>query len=203
MWSMMSLTEPSLRVPMIIDVPNIDQNSLVFDIVELIDVYPTILSMTGLPIPSSLPGKDLSNLLLQSNQNQINNFTRAAFSEITRCLDCNQSYVDTEVHCEFDAAVDSKYMVPCCKMPRNNFLKMGVSVRTSGWRLNAWCPWDGYALQITQWTACELSELYDHRNDTSLFDVDDVENVNLASDLEYQQVKQELFQMIVDEFSRN
>ena len=60
----------------------------------------------------------------------------AAFSQITRCLNCSESYSKhgESAQCAFDARADAGYSVPCCFTPREQFDYMGMSVRTDEWR---------------------------------------------------------------------
>ena len=60
---------------------------------------------------------------------------------------------------------------------------MGMSVRTPGWRYTLYCAWDGAALRpkLDPWQVyCAHAELFDHRQDHALWDVDNFENENLA-----------------------
>ena len=56
---------------------------------------------------------------------------------------------------------------------------MGYSLRTDEWRYSTFCAWDGPRL-APDWSRCAHEELFDHRNDSALWDVDHVENANLA-----------------------
>jgi len=59
---------------------------------------------------------------------------------------------------------------------------MGMSVRTPGWRYTLYCAWDGAALRpkLDPQVFCAHAELFDHRQDHALWDVDNFENENLA-----------------------
>jgi len=61
-----SLWEQGTRVPMIIHDPRAQGNGRTSPrTVELLDVYPTLVSLCGLPIPAGLEGRDLTPLLAQ------------------------------------------------------------------------------------------------------------------------------------------
>ncbi|WP_231691270.1 sulfatase [Aureliella helgolandensis] len=61
-WAKVSLRDESSQVPLIISVPG-KQPAVCDSLVELLDLYPTLASLTGLPIPEHLQGKDISTLL--------------------------------------------------------------------------------------------------------------------------------------------
>jgi uncharacterized sulfatase len=63
LWHKLSLFEDALRVPLIITVPGISSGRRVREIVELIDVYPTIVDLAGQPVPDDLEGRSLAGLL--------------------------------------------------------------------------------------------------------------------------------------------
>ena len=60
---------------------------------------------------------------------------------------------------------------------------MGYSVRSATYRLTQWFPWNHTTL-CPDWSAerLDMREAYDHREDTSLYDVDSFENENVAHD---------------------
>jgi iduronate 2-sulfatase len=66
-WAKVSLHEESARVPLIIRVPG-KKPAVSSSIVELLDLYPTISSLCGLPVPTRLQGKDISAILDDSRQ---------------------------------------------------------------------------------------------------------------------------------------
>ncbi len=51
------------RVPLVIQGPGLSPGTRVPDVVELVDLMPTVLSLVGLPIPDHVQGRDLSPLL--------------------------------------------------------------------------------------------------------------------------------------------
>ena len=62
-WAKASNFELDARVPLIIRVPGFPKNSEVTGLVELIDVYPTLAELAGIPIPSHVEGKSFTRLL--------------------------------------------------------------------------------------------------------------------------------------------
>ncbi len=63
-WEKRVLFEQSLRVPLIIRAPNLPGNGRPSQrVVELVDLYPTLADLAGLPVPENLDGKSLRPLL--------------------------------------------------------------------------------------------------------------------------------------------
>jgi iduronate 2-sulfatase len=61
-WAKVSLHEESAAVPLIISVPG-KKPAVCNSLAELIDLYPTVASLCGLPVPERLQGKDISRML--------------------------------------------------------------------------------------------------------------------------------------------
>ena len=144
-----------------------------------------------------------------------------AMGQITRCKNCVEAYKGAHpAQCLFDARADVNYTVPCCKVgclpttrasqtnsrvslpqtPRSAFDWMGYSLRTRDWRYAVFCPWNGTAL-APDWTACLLPELYSHRNDSQLYNVNDYENENLAGRPQYAALQTRLHHRTIYLFS--
>ncbi|MFC1543382.1 sulfatase-like hydrolase/transferase, partial [Candidatus Neomarinimicrobiota bacterium] len=62
-WLKNSLYEGSVRVPMIIAGPGVKEGLVVDDLVSLIDIFPTLMDMTGLSHPGELAGLSLMPLM--------------------------------------------------------------------------------------------------------------------------------------------
>ena len=54
--------------------------------------------------------------------------------------------------------------------------------------------------QVTEWGACAHAELYDHRNDTALYDVDATELQNIAGQPAYAPVEAALRKRLAEAF---
>jgi len=62
-WQKGNLHEEVLRVPLILSVPGMSRNAKSNQVVELIDIYPTLVEMAGLSIPKHVQGTSLKPLL--------------------------------------------------------------------------------------------------------------------------------------------
>ena len=194
MWSMMNNLETSLRVPLILRAPSLPRGASYAGLVELIDLYPTVAGLAGLRPPADLPGTDLAPSLRGGATGAA--AKPYALGQITRCTNCTLAYLhaagDYARSCRFDRAADRGLPVPCCTTPRSQFDAMGLSMRTAEWRYTTWCGWDGAQLR-PKWHNCSAPELFDHRNDTSPYDVDGpFEHVNLAGQPALRDVEQRL-----------
>eukprot|EP00729_Bicosta_minor_P018329 gene18329-30585_t len=189
MWSMMNLLETSLRVPLIIrPVGYAKRNTVAVyrHSVELLDVFPTVVDLAGLPAPPATMGLEGTNLAPGMEAGHVVKPMDAAFGQITRCTNCTLAYsTDPATYqqgCKADAVDAAAFTVPCALTPSTTFEYMGLSVRTSDWRYSLWCKWDGATLAV-DWESCGKPELYNHTADTALYDVEhNGEADNIAGD---------------------
>lgn len=142
----------STQVPLLVRAPRVGAQAAVYPgPVELVDLYPTLAALAGLPPPPAawaLPGVDLSPALWGGPVAKA-----AAFSQITRCWNCTLAYGPEAAQCQWDAAADEGYAVPCALAPRQSFDFMGMAIRTAGWRYSTFCAWDGARL-AANFSAC-------------------------------------------------
>ncbi|KAH0628093.1 hypothetical protein JD844_008812, partial [Phrynosoma platyrhinos] len=66
----MSMYEASSHVPLLLMGPNI-KPQLISNMVSLVDIYPTMLDIAGIPIPKNLSGFSLMPLLLEKTQDEV------------------------------------------------------------------------------------------------------------------------------------
>ncbi len=78
-WAKASNFELDARVPLILRVPGFPKTVEVNGLVELIDIYPTIAELAGIPIPSHVEGKSFVPLLKKST-------TKGKPSAYTQCV---------------------------------------------------------------------------------------------------------------------
>ena len=81
-WFKQSLFEHSARNPLIISVPGIGSGKKTDQVVELLDIYPTLAELCSLKPPSDLQGKSLVPLLKKPETN----WNKAAYTQQTRIL---------------------------------------------------------------------------------------------------------------------
>jgi iduronate 2-sulfatase len=79
-WAKLSNFELDARVPLIVRVPGLSQGTRVNGIVELLDLYPTLVEIAGLPFPGHLQGTSFSRLL----HNPTDSGKSVALTECTR-----------------------------------------------------------------------------------------------------------------------
>ena len=175
-------------MPLIIKNPYLGTQTPRFaDPVELVDLFPTLTSLAGLPPPvhfsPPLAGRDLSFALqphLVRARAAGSDEVWAAQSQITRCWNCTEAYQNTGelAGCTGDAVDAGRFAVPCCKQPRTLFDLMGMSIRERDWRYTLWCQWR--ANLTVDWSNCSHAELFDHRGEEKPFVPDRGENNNVV-----------------------
>jgi iduronate 2-sulfatase len=79
-WGKITNFELDARVPLIVRVPGFVQNARASGLVELVDLYPTLAELAGLPLPSHLEGTSFVPLL----HNPERAWKQAAFTEVHR-----------------------------------------------------------------------------------------------------------------------
>ncbi|MCZ6890556.1 MAG: sulfatase [Gammaproteobacteria bacterium] len=80
MWRKTALFEEATRVPLIVAGPGIEAGRVSPRLVELVDLYPTLAQLCGLPVPDGLEGTDFAPLLADPDRE----WKRGAFSMVMR-----------------------------------------------------------------------------------------------------------------------
>lgn len=126
---------------------------------ELVDVYPTVAELAGVPVPADagLDGASLVPLMSSPSGAPAlpprSNASEYALSVYPRCP------ANLSDPSRFWAAND------CTMVERTAFPFMGVSLRTGRWRYTEWLPWNA-SLQVAWGGPAAGVELYDHDGDT-------------------------------------
>ncbi|CAB3373865.1 Hypothetical predicted protein [Cloeon dipterum] len=188
-WAKYSNFEKSVRVPLIIYDPDLShradnrENAGSFvrdDLVELVDIFPTLNDLVALPkmpackkvdfSPLCTEGRSLAPLLY--SQERVEHWRTAAFSQYPRPNDFPQTNSD---------------------QPRLRDVKfMGYTARTDKLRFTWWIRFQDLT---PNWNTTEGEELYDHT-------IDPAEEFNLAYRPEFKNVKDSLKDLIKRQFSR-
>ena len=180
MWGKVTNFEDDTHVPFMIRVPGLTDNGIRNDaLVELIDIFPTVTELAGLPVPPLCPeesnhlltcveGSSVAPLL----QNPDQEWKTAAFSQFPRPA----------------AGLSSIPGKPPFSREKHGEDVMGYAVRVDKYRFVEWYSFDRDSATPT-FGMVWGTELYDHSEPTVFFDD---ENTNMASDEDKQEVVQEL-----------
>ena len=176
-WQKFNNWEVGTRVPLIIRAPwlTASAGARSSTLAELVDVFPTMCDLTGVPVPAAgqLDGASLGWALKPGAAAHVvaGGGKAAVLTQYPRCpLGPNGSW--------YTALADMWQNNWCEFVDRSEIPWMGYSMRTDDYRYTEWAAWNG-TLLAPDWGTLAGVELYDHRNSTgSCFDC--TENSNLA-----------------------
>ena len=138
---------------------------------ELVDIFPTLTELTGLPEAPGMQGMSLASVL----DDPAKSVSDVAFSQFPRTHTCNHSY-------------------PLFEAP------MGVSVRADQWRYTEWVTMNYTAEKPHPvWSEVHATELYDHHGDDGT-SMDAFENANLAGKPEYASTVKAMHDLLVSKW---
>jgi len=186
--------EHGTRVPMIIRAPWLvgePKSANVSTIVELIDIYPTIAELAGIPVPDTykLDGSSFAPLV---------NSALSSKSVTGSSEDIHSYSLSVYPRCPRDATDPAMYWAnnDCDMQERTAFMFIGISLRVPDWRYTEWLKWNGTALS-PQFDDKPIGvELYTHAGDDgSSFD-GPYEVYNLAGLSQYAQIQAQLAAML-------
>jgi iduronate 2-sulfatase len=184
MWHTMTNFDTTVRVPLIIKAPGVGPGGRTGAIAELVDLYPTIAELAGLPLPQGeiFDGKSLVPVLQDSTASVKSH----AFSQYPRrVLDPTRPWHGTSTH----------------RRPRTAITHMGYTVRSPEFRYTEWYEWNQTTLKPI-WDRLYARELYDHRN-VSLdgqSNYNSAENENVVDHAEFAETGATLSRVIRSQF---
>lgn len=120
-WEKKSNLDLIVRVPLMIHVPNKTVGTKTRALFDLVDVFPTISSLAGLPAPEGVDGLDQSGLITSSPFSHVEQ-RDAAYHQYPACN--TPSFNHTRSSCN--------------NTPKHKFDFMGYSVRTASYRYTCW-----------------------------------------------------------------
>lgn len=194
-WSKMTNFELGVHIPLVIQVPwqagSVGKETAV--LAEMVDMYPTLAALAGLPDPRTIRGSEGINgtslAPVFADPGDISIKT-AAFSQFSK------------------KTIGTSY---ACQYFRNQTKLMGYTIRTRDFRYTAWFPFNGTNARGPYRIGTEPDffgrvvveeslgrELYDHRNDSGKWLDWPGENVNLVNYSEYSVIVGDLHQKLLD-----
>ena len=187
-WAKMTNFELGVHIPLVIRAPwmesSVGKETAV--LAEMVDVYPTLAALAGLPDPKGVEGSEGINgtsLAPVFVDPSITGIKTAAFSQFAK---------------------DSYPFSVNPHFTRNETQLMGYTIRTDEWRYTAWFRFDNRTEQPGNRYGKVLlnsslgTELYDHRGDTSMWLDFPGENVNVVEDPEHAGLVSSLHQRLLD-----
>ena len=182
MWEKRTIWELGTRVPYMIHVPwlTASHGQHTAGLTELIDSFPTLCDIMGLPQPSQeafpLEGVSLRPLLEDPTLKVLPS-RDFALSTYARCPQAGEEEPTPR-------GARTVWNTECIHdTERSAFKFMGYTIRTDEYRYTEFVRWNGSSLSPI-WSEVESRELYDHRLDipgTAAWEAkDDFEDVNIA-----------------------
>ena len=143
-------------------------------IAELVDLFPTLVDLAGLPQPPASQGLEGSSLLPVLQDPAAAGQKQYAFSQYPRCTGFSM-YADPNDY-------------ECLTITASNFSHMGFSVRSQTMRYTEWRAWKRSCVGDFSQNGLVAMELYDHKGDLGAGSqtFDNFEYVNLAYDVSQQ-----------------
>jgi hypothetical protein len=192
----MTAWEHSLRVPLIISAPWLPSThgKMHSGMAEMCDFYRTLSDLAGIDPSTVDKGVQCDGLASVFSDPNAAGKTYA-FSQTQRIgipslqtepMECVRDCRNMKTYKKLPPVADGFY-APSCFSYNHQIQYMVYTVRSSEWRLTKSLRWDGQKLcaikprASANTTAHTLTELYDHRNDTTVFDLDVAEYDNVVA----------------------
>ena len=151
---------------------------------ELVDVYPTVAALAGLPSPPDVDGASLMPAFLDPAAPA--GATDYAFSEFPQC--------------PTDPATNLWHTTHGCQnIEREQIGFFGFSIRSASFRYTEWHPWSPQLK--ADWTTMTGVELYDYR-EVDMTDFDQFDRVNVADAPEHAAAQAVLAAALRSHYSR-
>ena len=176
MWTKKTCFELGTRVPLIIAAPHItaSHGKQTFAIAELVDVYPTVAALAGLPAPPDVDGVSLLPAFTQPTATPDDD--DYAFSEFPQCpSDPENNLWHTGGGCQ--------------NVVREKIGFFGFSIRSPSYRYTEWHPWSEELK--ADWDNMTGVELYDYRT-VDMTDFDQFDRVNVVGKPEHADAEKKL-----------
>lgn len=169
--------EPAIRVPLIMAGPGIDSGHSTDALVELVDLAPTLAEAAGIESSPGIQGRSLWPLLQQDRDDHRSDI----YCEFYHALGRTEYYEDLPIEGETPFQhpyADTDVREPYQDEARQRTLPYATMVRTDRYKL----------VRVHSRDECELYDL----------EVDPEETTNLATDPDYESVKQDLLVRLTD-----
>lgn len=202
-WEKFTNWEHGTRVPLIVSTPWLSgtAGNNVSSIAQLVDVYPTIASLAGLPAPNGTEGVDLSPDIHAAAETTSRGI-RTHISSSVSCADSPNGTFALSVYprCPADTTDPSRFWADndCMMVERSAFPFMGLSLRTNCYRYTEWRVWNGSALAPSKSTPPVGVELYDHTGDNGESFDGPYEVENLANHTSYLSIRNKLAAQLLE-----
>ena len=226
-WGKHTNFELATRVPLILRVPGAAPRR-VADIVESLDLYPTLASLAGLPPPPDVDGLDRSGLVDKYGNRGLGRsglVDRYGNRGLDRCglaglqgggrrrtaggvpggvpgeaLATAAAYSEYP-RCFHNVSTPWDDTTSCTRTLRRHFAAMGYSVRVDEWRYTAWMHWDAMRL-VGDFSRPPIgTELYAHPAGAADRSFDSTENDNVVK--EHLQVARQLHGLVVAQWKKS
>ena len=186
LWTKKTCFELGARVPLIIAAPRLtaSHGKRTSQMAELVDVYPTVAELAGLPSPLDVDGASLMQAFLDPTAPA--GAKDYAFSEYPQCPN------DPEVNLWHTGG-------GCQGVPREQIQFFGFSIRSKSFRYTEWHPW--LPQLKADWNTMTGVELYDYRT-VDMTDFDQFDRVNVADAPEHAAAQAELAAALRSHYSR-
>jgi iduronate 2-sulfatase len=192
-WEKFTNWEHGTRVPLIMRAPwlasSMRSAGRVSEILELIDIFPTMAELAGVSVPESyeLDGSSFASIVKSTLSEEI-----SATAEIP--TEIHDYALSVYPRCPADLSDPKKYWAKndCMMKERSLFPFMGLSLRVKNFRYTEWLKWNSTSLSPILDSKPVGIELYDHTGDDGTSFDGPYEVYNLAGVAKYSEIQKQL-----------